>query len=302
MKLTSILNPDFIVCNLEATDRQSAYKAIASQIVAKSELKFDPDELVNEMIVREDSIRIPYAEIAMPHIRIDQIHDLYMGVGILKSPLMLKDYDAAPSKVIIMSLVSDNTSDTYLKALSAFAKYLSVPANFAKLNGCGNAQAVLDNLNHDNVRLKKDITAEDIMSNAADTVTPESPLRDALDRFVRARTSCLPVVDKHGTLLGAIDAAEIIHKAIPEYLFMMNHVKFLSSFEPFERIFREEYSQKVEEYMTQPKLIISPDTPLIQITMSLIRGEAQTIFVTGENNHYLGMISIEDIVHKILRG
>lgn len=302
MKLTSILNPSYIFYNLEGTDRQSIYAAMVSQIVKGADLKFKPEVLVREMIAREDSVRIPYQGMAMPHLRIDHLHDLYVGIGIPKTPVRLKEYDTEATEIVVMSLISENTSDTYLKMLAAFAKYVSVPENLEKISKCNSPQELLDCLNHDNVRLKKDITAEDIMSCINDVVMPGSSLRDALDSFVRARVNCLPVVDTKGVLLGVIDASEVIRKSIPEYLFMMNHVKFLSSFEPFEKIFREEYSQKVEEYMTQPKLMISPNTPLIQVTMSLMRGEAQTIFVVGEDKKYLGMISIEDIVHKILRG
>ena len=302
MKLTSILNPDYIFYDLEGTDRQSIYLAMASQIIKDADLELDPDTLVADMIEREDSIRIPYQGLALPHLRIDRLNDLYIGVGILKEPVRLKEYDLEPTRIVVMSLVSENTSDVYLKMLATFAKYLSAPENIGKLSQCRTSQELIDCLNRDNVQLKKDITAEDIMSCPNDVVTPGSPLRDALDCFVRARVNCLPVVDNHGILLGVIDAASVIRKSIPEYLFMMNHVKFLSSFEPFDRIFRGEYSQKVEEYMTQPKMMISPNTPLIQVTMSLVSGEVQTIFVVGEQKEYLGMVSVEDIVHKILRG
>lgn len=301
MKLTSILNPDCILYDLEGNDRRSIYQAMISRIIEETDLDLEPNALTEGMIEREDSMRIPYEGLALPHLRDERLHDLYVGIGILKEPVRLKEYDARPTGIIVMSLVSENTSDIYLRMLTTLVNYLSIPGNIGKLLECRTPQELMDCLDQDNVRLKKDITAEDIMS-CQEIVRPGLPLRDALDSFVRTRTSCLPVADEHGILLGVIDAAEVIHRAIPEYLFMMDNVKFLNTFEPFERIFRDEYSQRIEEYITQPKLTVSPDTPLIQVTMALISGKAHAIVVVGPRNEYMGMISIEDVVHKILRG
>ncbi len=302
MKLSSILNPDFILYNLEGTDRESLYGEIAARLVDKANLKLDPAEVVGEMIKREDSLQIPYAGMALPHMRLDSIDDLYVAIGIPKAPVKLQEFDMAPTRLVMMSMVSGNTADVYLKMLAAFVKYVSNPENVRKLAACKTPQEFFNRLNEDQVQLKKDITAEDIMSCKTEALRLDAPLREALDSFVRNRVTTLAVVGDTGKLLGVIDAAEVIHKSIPEYLFMMNHVKFLNSFEPFEKIFKGEYSQKVAEYMITPKLVISPHTPLIQLTMSLIRGEAQTIVVVDEHQKYLGMVSVEDIVHKILRG
>lgn len=301
MKLSSILNPDLIFYDLKGKNRESLYREMLTKMVDETDLKEDPEKLAGEMVARENSIRIPYAGMAMPHLRLDNISDLYVAIGIPKKPVKLQDFDSTETKIVVMSLISENTSDVYLKMLAAFSKYLKVPENVSKLAVCDTPRKFFDRLNDDGVQLKKDITAEDIMFKP-DAVTPESPLREALDCFIRAQVATLPVVDSTGKLLGVVDALEVIHKSVPEYLFMMNHVKFLNSFEPFEKIFRDEYSQKVEEYMIPPKMVISPNTPLIQITMSLIRGEAQMIVVVDENNKYLGMVSVESIVHKILRG
>lgn len=302
MKLSSILNPNLIL-NLDVEGgRQAIYEAIASKMIAKTGLELKPEELAEQMSHREDSVMIPYDGVALPHLRLHQIEDLYVSVAILKEPVTLKEHDTAPCRIVIMSLISENTSDTYLKMLTAFARYLDIPENFEKISKCSSAEEVLAHLDKDDIHLKKDITAEDIMSHNTEPVTPETPLQEALDRFVRDRTARLPVVDANGIFIGMIEAAEVIHRSIPEYLFMMKHVDFLSNFEPFNKIFNEEYTQTVKDYITPAKKTILPSASLIQFTISLVRGEAQAIVVVDENKKYQGMISIEDIMSKILRG
>ncbi|MDD2403976.1 MAG: PTS sugar transporter subunit IIA [Victivallaceae bacterium] len=302
MKLSSILNPHLIFNVETGGGRKAIYETIVNKVISGTELTLNPEELATQMIEREDSIMIPYDGVALPHLRLSQIEDLYVAVAILNEPVRLKENDAAPSRVVIMSLISENTSDTYLKMLTAFAKYLAVPENLDKISKCRDGEEVLAHLDRDGVRLKKDITAEDIMSCATEPVTPGTPLQEALDRFVRDRTDSLPVVGPDGTFFGMINAAEVIHRSIPEYLFMMKNVNFLNNFEPFNKIFHEEYSQMVNEYITPAQKTILPSASLIQFTISLVRGEAQTIAVVDEKNQYKGMITIADIMTKILRG
>ena len=70
--------------------------------------------------------------IALPHLRSPELNDLYVIVGILKEPVKLKASDFAPTRLVVMSLISGETSDVYLKTLAAFARFFSKPDNLKK--------------------------------------------------------------------------------------------------------------------------------------------------------------------------
>ena len=79
-------------------------------------------------------------------------------------------------------------------------------------------------------------------------------------------------------------------------------LNFLTSFEPFEKFLKEEENIKVGDLMREPKAFISPDTPLIQLTVSLIKDEAVNLFVVDGNERIIGVIGIRELIKNVLRG
>ena len=103
-------------------------------------------------------------------------------------------------------------------------------------------------------------------------------------------------------LLGVIDAPAILKRAVPEYILMMDNLNFLTSFEPFEKFLNEEEDLKVEDLMREPKAVIKPGTPLIQISVTLIKDDAVNLFVVNDENKLVGVISIRELIKNVLRG
>ena len=150
--------------------------------------------------------------------------------------------------------------------------------------------------------LKNSITAEDVMEENFDVIHADDKLAVTLDIFNRKFRPVLPVVDADNHLIGQINAANLIKKFIPDYVLMMDNLKFLSSFEPFEQIFKEENDRLVRDFIEPPKMVISPKIPLIQFTVELAKRHVDEVFVTDSDNKLLGVIAIRNIIHKILRG
>jgi PTS system nitrogen regulatory IIA component len=300
MKLISILNEDLIFCEVEGGSREDIYRKMLRRLADKLNLDLDMTSTLKGIIEREDMTMIPYEGMAIPHLRIPGLNDLYVVVGLLKEPVMLKDNDLKPTRVVVMSLISENTSDVYLKSLAAFTRFFSKPDNLEQAVSAATPEKFLEALN--GVKLKKDITAEDIMKADFPSVKADDSLSVALDIFNKESKTVLPVVDAENRLVGQIEATDVIKKFIPEYILMMDNLKFISSFEMFEEIFKTEESRLVRDYMTPAAEIIQPEVPLIQFTVKLARKEARVIFVTDSEQKLLGAISIRNIIHKILRG
>ena len=127
MKLNSILNEELVFCDLAGNTREDIY----SSMLEKAQHELAPltsEELFKEIIEREDLLNIPYEGMSLPHIRNSKLNDLYVIVGILKEPVKLKENDLAPTRLIVMSLISSETSDIYLKTLAAFTRFSRSPA------------------------------------------------------------------------------------------------------------------------------------------------------------------------------
>lgn len=302
MKLASILNKELVLCGLGGSNREEIYKLMLNRAISLLELPFDWEKVLVDIIEREDSIGIQYEGMAIPHVRVRESKDLYIIVGILEKPVQIKPDDIKPTSIVIMSLISDNTSDTYLKSLSAFTRYLSKPQNLNKITTATTGEQFLNILTQDDVKLKRDITADDVMMREWPSVKAEDRLSHALDILNREVKTVLAVVDNDNRLIGELDATQVIKSFIPDYILMMDNLKFLSSFEIFEKIFKEEETRYVRDYMKIPAATVGPETPLVQFTVTLAKGQAKTVFVIDKEQKLLGIISIRSIIHKILRG
>ncbi len=299
MKLASILNEKLIFCGIHGEDRREVYSQLLT--LASAEVSnLDVPATLEAILEREDSIGLPYAGAALPHLRIPALDDLHMVIGILDKPVQMKEGDAAPSRIVILSLISENTSDLYLKALSAFVRYLGKPGE--KLTAAKTPAAALQVVRDADLTVRKTIVAEDVMTTGVTSVRPQDALTVALDIFTREKRRLLPVLDDNDKLVGVISAREVIRQFIPEYIFMMDSLSFLTSFEPFDRIFRDESTHTVRDFMLKPTLVIPPDMPLIQLTVPLVRDLVLSVFVIDKEHRLLGEISIQNIIEKVLRG
>ena len=301
MKLASILNPSLVYFGLEGGSREEIYGDMLKKAQNAVREKLDTSMILNELIEREDSMAMPYDGLALPHARISGLRDLYIIIGVPAQPVMLKEDDLGATKLIVLSLISEDASASYLKALAAFARYLAKPGNIDLLASQKNGSALIAQLAADNVLINKTITAEDVMSSCT-VMHADDSLADALDVFNREGRQVLPVVDAEGKLVGQISSADIIKSFIPDYVFMMENLNFLSSFEIFENIFKTENRHKVSEYMHPAKMILTTGTPVIQFTIRLLRNEARSGFVVSKEGRLLGRVDINSIVHKVLRG
>ena len=301
MKLASILNPALIFFGVEGSTREEIYGAMLKKAQGAIREKLDATMILGELIEREDSLAMPYDGLALPHARIPGLRDLYIIIGVPACPVTLKADDFGATKLIVLSLISDDASASYLKALAAFVRYLAKPGNIDLLASMKSGSELIARLAADNVLINKTITAEDVMSPCT-VVRADDSLADALDVFHREGRQVLPVVDADGKLVGQISSPDIIKSFIPDYVFMMENLNFLSSFEIFENIFKTENHHKVSEYMHPVKMELATGTPLIQFTIRLLRNEARSGFVVSKEGHLLGRVDINSIVHKVLRG
>lgn len=302
MKLSSVLSPEFIFMGIRGNSAQEIYQEMLQRMLSTMSLEGDVPAMAGEMISRENAIGVAYDGVAYPHLRLEGYEDLGLAVGILAEPVKLRPDDLGEVKLVIMSLVGEKVGDFYLKTLAASLRYLGNAEARDRIAGSPTAEAFLEQLDRDGVRIKKNITAEDLMDRNCATIRPENTLREAFDLFTRTNRSVLPVVDAENRLTGVLDAVDIIAKFIPEYVFMLPNAQFMESFQTFDALTREEGTRLVKDFMRQEKVVFAPDTPLFRCTVELCRHSAYTIFVTGEDRTLQGALTVNNIIHRVLRG
>lgn len=303
MQLATLLNQDLIFFHVEGNDREMIYNHLISLMAKSMTLPYPPAQVVKDIIAREDSIDVVYEKgFACPHMRYPQLMDLNIVIGVLKEPVLLKRNDREATRFIVCSLISSETSVIYLKALAAFSRYfLSAPDALDKLVNTASPKALIDFLVAKNIEVKHTLCAEDVMLRDVTTVKPSDTISSALDIFAKEKVDAIPVVDGKGDFVGVISPEMIIRKAVPDYIMMLDNLNFLSNFEPFEALLREEQSILVKEVMKQTRNTIHPNTPLIQFTLRLLKEKENVLFVVHEGK-LCGTVSSIELVSKVLRG
>ncbi len=304
MKLSSLLNQSLIFFNLEGTTRSELYTNLLMKMSKVVRLPLPPSVAAKEMIEREDACGITYdSGLAFPHMRHPELQDLDIGIGILKTPVKLQENDKTETRLILCCMISETTSVVYLKALAAFSKYLLLdPEAINKLTSSQSAQGFISVLNADRVEIKHTLTAEDVMLKNPRVVKPEDPLSAALDLLSEEKRREVPVVDDDGVIRGVISCEDIIRRAIPEYIMMLDNLSFLNQFEPFETLLKEERKLLVKDVMTEPKHTVSPEIPLFQLTVNIVKNSLPSLLVVGKDRKLLGVITYIELVTNVLRG
>jgi CBS-domain-containing membrane protein len=234
----------------------------------------------------------------MPHLRLNDLNDLFIVIGLPENPA------AAGADMIFMSLIGDHMSDVYLKMLAGLGRHLTNAAAVEELQNAARdgKNALWSYLQNSNIELRKVVTAEDVMTPVHISLHPDSPLSDAFDCFHNTHLRFLPVVDEHGKLVGELSARKVVKSFIPDYVYMMDSVNFMNDFSVFNKIFESEHSQPVSQFMQSEPARAALDTPLFQLTLLLTKQDGGTVYIVDAENTLQGIFAIENVISKVLRG
>ena len=297
MKLSSILNENFIKIIPTASSKEEVINILLDEIYRSHKFSQKKSEIIDIINEREALGGTVFENgMAIPHARLDNFNDLIIGVGIINEPF---DCNGIKLKLVVLSIISKTASNTYLKTLSAFARIAQDGDLFNSVVECKNTTEFLTLI--DEIKIKKDLTVGDIMSTNILKVNPETNLKELCDLFYTHNISYVPIVDNNDNFIGEITIKELLQVGIPNYAVMIGNLKFLSSFEPFEELLKNEDKIKVKEIMRKPSLKLSPDASIIEVALEMTRNNKRHLAVV-ENNKIIGVVSFMDLLKKVLRG
>jgi CBS domain-containing protein len=125
-------------------------------------------------------------------------------------------------------------------------------------------------------------------------------LKDAADLFFRNNTHTLPVLDDNNGVVGILRASDLVTAALPEYAKMIGDLHFLSEFEPFDRFLEQEDKMLVDAIMTKNYYSVDEAAPIIEVASILVH-HMETALVVKSKGLYWGMVSLRDVITKVMR-
>ena len=299
MKLSSLLNENLIEIRDSIGSKGEAIDLLVDKIFNSYKFKRSKEELIKAIYDREKLECTTFDNgIAIPHARLEEYSDLIIGVLLLKKAAV---FDGKEVKMMILIMTSKTSSKIYLNTLAAFAKISMNKELFENLLNCSDSAEYTNLIKNSGISVKEELTVESIMNEKVITVSPQSTLAEVIDNFCIHDILYAPVVDNTGKFIGEINIKEIIKTGIPDYATQIGNLSFLSSFEPFEELLKNEDSIKIGDIMKKPVLQFEANASIIEVAFSLSKFNKRHAPVIKDDK-IIGVVGLKDIMKKVLRG
>ncbi|HOV14289.1 MAG TPA: PTS sugar transporter subunit IIA [Spirochaetota bacterium] len=297
MKLVSLLNKNFIKIQYEVKSKEEAIFFLIDTISKEFDLHSLKDLIMKKVLERETLGGTSFETgIAIPHARLEDFNDLVIAICVPKKPFIDNGIEI---KMVVLILTSKSSSKTYLQVLSSFAQISQDKVLFDKLSFTKNSNDFLSLI--DDLKIKKDLTVEDIMTKEILKVTQQTTLKEILDIFYKNNISYAPVIDEKDNFIAEVTMLDLLKVGIPNYALMMGNLKFLTSFEPLEELLKNEETILVKDIMVKPDIMLEKDSSIIEAALKLTQKQKRHIPVVFENK-VIGVVSFMDILKKVIRG
>ncbi|WDE96728.1 PTS sugar transporter subunit IIA [Lentisphaera profundi] len=302
MNFADLLNPKLILCDLQAESHEMVYLEMLEALKSQCKDISEPRIILKDILEHERLVDMPYdVGFAIPHTRSAGVSDLHLVLGIHKKGIKLQDCDQERSKIIILFLVSTETSKIYLLILKALARYFSSPGMSDKLASCNSPSEVISQFQKDKVEINHSIKAEDIMSTSMDCMPESGMLGSAIDVLAQTKRLHIPIVDSDGRLIGDFNIDSILQGSVPDYIRMMDNLNFLPEFEPFDKILKNEDRTPVNKFIDHEPNTCKRETPLMDVVIRFIKDKVTCLYVVDETMHPEGVITKHELISNLLR-
>ena len=124
----------------------------------------------------------------------------------------------------------------------------------------------------------KFVTARELMTTTVITVTPDTPVLEAIDRLVRLGISGMPVVEEDGSLVGIITEYDCIHFAMSG----------------------DARDATVREAMNSDVITMPPTAQCPEIANCFARHRIRRVPIV-EDGKVVGIVSRRDILRRIMQ-
>lgn len=299
MKLASLLQERLLLCGADAADYSDARKQLLEQLTDAAEVSAD---LILEALSEREGLAstVVAPGIAFPHARTEHVEDFYILIGTFPGGFAVPGEDA-PVRLVVMYLMSEGTSNLYLRCVSSMAKFLGGPDNLERLIAAEDPGEMVEVIEEAGLLVKETVTAQDVMKSEPVTCNRSNTLREMADLLVKTHSQHVPVVDDEGVFIGMVTANRLLRVGLPDYLLQMDNVDFLRNFEPFQDLLKREQSMTVNEIMDPDAPRFLAHTPMIIVASRLVRDNLACAAVIDEQKKLVGLVSGLEFVHKVVR-
>lgn len=137
---------------------------------------------------------------------------------------------------------------------------------------------------------------QDCMKKRVFSISPASPISDAIKIFLSKHIGTLPVIDTNGKLIGLLLLRDIIGLVLPDFLKLISDIDFVHEFGAIEEHVpsQETLMQPVSTLM-HPPVSVESDCGLVRAFSVLYKEGILDLPVVDVQNVLVGIVSSIDI-------
>ncbi|MBJ78545.1 MAG: PTS fructose transporter subunit IIA [Nitrospinae bacterium] len=127
MKITDILNKEFVITNLDGIDKNSVLKELSAFLEEKGAVK-NKDTLLTALTEREKLGSTGIGEnVAIPHAKLEEIDHIITLFGRSEKGVEFESLDKKPVHFVCLVIAPSNSTGQHLKALARISRLLKNP-------------------------------------------------------------------------------------------------------------------------------------------------------------------------------
>jgi CBS domain-containing protein len=142
-------------------------------------------------------------------------------------------------------------------------------------------------------------TVANWMTSDVLTVTPDTPIMEAVQLLIDRKIGGLPVVNEDGKLVGMISDSDLMWREQPPYMMFLGGVIYFQNPATYERDLHKALGQTVGEVMTNHTVSVAVDTILPVAARIMHDKKIHRLPVVDANHHPIGIIAQSDIVRSL---
>ncbi len=146
MALRDYCNPEAIVCDLEAADKDDAVRQLVDLLVASGAIpKTKATTIRNEIIERERRASTGIGNgIGVPHTRTKSVKSVAIAIGKIADGIDFGAVDGDRVRVILLMVSPNDDTDEHLAAMKAIVTMVRDTYQCRRLLSCDSAESFLD--------------------------------------------------------------------------------------------------------------------------------------------------------------
>ncbi len=300
MKLSTILNPKLIFMGGKLNNKNQIINFMLDAIITESGGTIDKNATMKLIEKREALGGTEFPNnMCIPHARIDKFDRLVTAIYIPEKPVR---GDSIKIEEFVLFVIGKSATDLYLKALSSIIGVKHDLELFRELRSAKDGDGFIEIMSKSNIRVKKETLAGDIATIPATVINQNETIGAAADILYKKRLSYIPVVDDNNILVGELSTLDIVKQGIPNYDLLINDLKYLSSFDPFEAFLEMEDQITVKKIMHKVSKTLSEKSTIVETSIALVQSNLRQLPIINDDHKIIGVVSISDILGKIIRG